>query len=329
MSRSRERALLVGAASGTVYGIIARLVANTNAFGGAFAVMSLAFLFCVPITLGVLTVSGADNPSWPYRLFAPWLPSLIVVALVVAIGLEGSICVVMALPVLLVFSSIGGMIGAARPAHHPAVRPVLIVLPFVLGPIEQRSAPPTTFVETTTEITIEATPETIWPLIASVDSIRPSEQRPALFTRLGFPKPISANISGAGIGAVRMARFERGLVFVETVTDWDDRRRLAFTIRPNTEAIPATTLDSHVTIGGPYFDVLTGTYELHPVDGRRTRLVLRSRHRLSTRFNLYAGWWADRVMRSIQDNILHVHKARAEARALARTRVPITSRRTS
>jgi len=34
--------------------------------------------------------------------------------------------------------------------------------------------------------------------------------------------------------------------------------------------------------------------------------------RVSTHFNLYAGWWAGRIMASIQNNILRVHKARAE-----------------
>jgi len=55
--------------------------------------------------------------------------------------------------------------------------------------------------------------------------------------------------------------------------------------------------------------------ELHPIDGRRgTWLVLRSRHRTSTHFNGYADWWASRIMRSIQENILQVHKRRAERR---------------
>jgi hypothetical protein len=44
-------------------------------------------------------------------------------------------------------------------------------------------------------------------------------------------------------------------------------------------------------------------------------LVLRSEHRVSTRFNLYAAWWADRVMASVQRNILVVLKGRAELAA--------------
>jgi hypothetical protein len=160
---------------------------------------------------------------------------------------------------------------------------------------------------------VAAPAHVVWPLVASVDSIRPDEQRPALFTAMGFPRPVSAVIDRHGIGGVREARFTGGLVFTETITEWEQGRRLRFTIRPNTHEIPATTLDQHVTIGGPYFDVLTGTYELVPLANGGVRIVLGSEHRVSTPFNPYARLWTDAVMRSIQANILAVIKARAEA----------------
>jgi hypothetical protein len=96
------------------------------------------------------------------------------------------------------------------------------------------------------------------------------------------------------------------------VTEWQQGRRLRFTIRANTADIPPTTLDEHVTIGGPYFDVLTGTYELEPLPNGGVRVVLVSEHRVSTPFNIYAALWTDAVMRSIQSNILEIIKARAE-----------------
>ena len=77
------------------------------------------------------------------------------------------------------------------------------------------------------------------------------------------------------------------------------------------------TLDPHVTIGGPFFDVLTGTYTIEPLPGGKVRLHLASRHRISTRFNVYSGLWADAIMRSIQDNILEVIRRRCEAEATA------------
>jgi polyketide cyclase/dehydrase/lipid transport protein len=309
----RGKPALFGILGGVAYGLIARAAHAVNFFTAFFPVMTLSFLFVVPIVLGAITVNAVTRPSIVYRIFAPWVPTVIVVLVSGLIGWEGAICIIMALPMLLVFASFGGLVGGSKQVQGRGARAAILVMPFLLSPIESQFTPPTRLVETVTEIDIEAPVETVWPLVTSVDSIEPAEQRPALFTRMGFPRPVSATIAGSGIGAVRSARFERGLVFTETVTEWVPQRRLSFTIDPNTESIPPTTLDPHVTIGGPFFDVLTGTYELHPThEGRSTRLTLRSRHRVSTRFNLYANWWADQIMASIQQNILRVHKERSE-----------------
>ena len=69
----------LGVITGVVYGIAARCAAETELFGDAFMVMSLAFLVLVPIALGFLTVSSAAAPSRAYRIFAPWVPALFVV----------------------------------------------------------------------------------------------------------------------------------------------------------------------------------------------------------------------------------------------------------
>lgn len=98
------------------------------------------------------------------------------------------------------------------------------------------------------------------------------------------------------------------------MTDWVPDRLLRFTIAAETDSIPVSTLDPHVTIGGPYFDVLSGRYDIRPGPNGRVTLELTSELRVSTRFNLYATPWSDAIMRSIQENILEVIRARAEAR---------------
>lgn len=45
----------------------------------------------------------------------------------------------------------------------------------------------------------------------------------------------------------------------------------------------------------------------------RTKVILTSQHRVSTRLNVYADFWAGLIMRSIQRNILEIVRARAEA----------------
>lgn len=310
-----DRPLVVGVVAGVVYGLTLRLAANESSpWGDTAAAMTLAFLLVVPIVIGYLTVRPHPNPSWTYRLLAPWIPIVVSVIATAVLGWEGSICIVMGLPLLLIGSSIGGVIGAARSARHRAGAGLAIIAPLLLVPAEMRVPRPVNLRVVERAIEIRATPADVWREIVSVRTIGLDEQRPALFTRLGFPRPVSATLSHEGVGGIRLARFERGILFVETVTDWEPENRLRFTIAAQTDSIPPSTLDDHVTIGGPYFDVLTGEYRIEPGPGGVTILHLRSELRVSTTFNLYASLWADAIMRSIQDNILAVIQSRAVQR---------------
>jgi hypothetical protein len=305
-------AVLVGLASGFAFGMLTRFITQTGRFGPVFAVMTLSFLFLVPLVIGYLTVRPNPRPSWAYRLLAPWLPTVLSVAVCFAVGWEGTICIVMGLPILLIFSSLGGVLGGLTSLRGPVSAASAMVLPFLAAPLEHRVPSPQQVHEIHTSIAIRASPATVWAQIIEVPAITPAEQRPALFTRLGFPRPVSASLNRPGVGARRHARFERGVLFLETVTDWVPERRLRFTIAAQTESIPSSTLDRHVTIGGPYFDVLSGRYDIRPAGNGEVILDLTSELRVSTHFNLYAAPWADAIMRSIQENILEVIRARAE-----------------
>ena len=102
-------------------------------------------------------------------------------------------------------------------------------------------------------------------------------------------------------------------MFIETVDVWEPERRLAFSIQAQTGQIPPTTLDEHVRVGGPYFDVLRGEYRLEPLANGVIRLQLSSQHRVSTDFNWYAHLWTDAVMSDLQQRILHVIRQRCES----------------
>ena len=305
-------AIAVGSGSGLGYGLLTRMLAGATGFGAVFGVMTVSFLFLVPLVVGYLTVRPHPHPSWSYRLLAPWLPTILSVAACFAVGWEGTICIVMGLPLLLIFSSLGGVLGALG-QRGPSAALGAMLLPFVAGPLEHSLPQHDRIHQVHTSISIAAGPGSVWNEIVEVPTIRPHEQRPALFTRLGFPRPISATLSRPGVGGVRRARFEGGVLFLERVTDWIPDRRLRFTIAAQTDSIPPSTLDRHVTIGGPYFDVLSGQYDIHPGHHGLVVLDLTSELRVSTHFNLYATPWADAIMRSIQLNILEVIRRRAEA----------------
>jgi hypothetical protein len=123
---------------------------------------------------------------------------------------------------------------------------------------------------------------------------------------------VEATLSAEGVGGIRHASFAGGVLFLETIDVWEPERRLGFSIRAQTEEIPKTTLDDHVTVGGRFFDVLYGEYGLERIANGGTRLHLRSRHRVSTDFNWYAHLWTDAVMSDLQRRILVVVKNRSE-----------------
>ena len=305
----RSRPALIGLGAGVAYGIAMRT--GLDILGDGLLVMTVGFLFLVPLTIGYLTVRPVPDASLPFRIFAPWATCALVILGAVVTGLEGVICVVFAAPVMLLFASLGGLLAGlgSRPLHA-AELPVALLLPWVSMGLEHRTALPLRQVVTSNQIEIAAPPSVIWPLVVSVDTIRAAERHRSLFTAVGFPEPIAATLSHPGIGGVRTASFERGIVFREVVIAWEPERRIRFTI--DARSVPSTALDAHVSIGGPFFDVLTGTYELRPISPTRTLLFLRSEHRVSTHFNPYAAWWADHIMSSVQGNILRVLRNRAE-----------------
>jgi len=322
---SFPRQALLGLAVGVVYGLVCRLLFNAQGNPreglneGLWAIMGLSFIFLVPMALGFLVVWFSETQkSWARRVFQPWLAGLAFMVAAIATHLEGFICVILWLPLVWFMSSLGGVLaGVLRDARASDGSKRLCVaavalLPFVTGPLESLRERESEIRTAHTSIEIAASPAQVWRQIRSVPRITEAEHGPSWSHRLGFPRPTEAVLEGTGVGSVRYARFEGDVLFVEKVTEWEENKRLSFSIAADTKNIPPTTFDEHVTIGGPYFDVLHGTYWIEPLGPNRVRLHLSSDQRLATGFNVYAGWWTEWVMHDLQDYILRIIKARAE-----------------
>jgi hypothetical protein len=291
-------------------------VGESSSLAFGFEIMSVAYLFIVPAVMGFLTVIWADRkkPSWLYALFMPWVTVLLGWVFVFVMGWEGTICLFMALPPFLVSAMLGGILAklVTRGGSGKTTPLVLLVLvlPFMTGAVENYLPPVLEYRTVKSEIVIHATSQTVWSQIIRIPKI--TDLPPSFVYKMGFPKPIEASLSHDGVGGVRDAVFERGLRFTETITTWDDEHLLSFQIKADPNSIPPQALDEHVTIGGKYFDVLQGTYEIEPVSGDQVILHLKSNYRLSTHFNLYSGLWSDFVLGDVQRTILAVIKKRCE-----------------
>ena len=305
---------------------------------GLLEVMSIAFIFLVPLGIGTLTIRFSDPAriqSRLYSFFMPWLSSLALLIITIAISVEGTICWVMAYPVFAIVAGIGGLImrgflvrqqralsedtdektldsGKDFRNNGNLQASVMLLLPLFAALLERTVVFQPQEFSAYNYIDIQANDVEIWPNVTRVSNIPATEDRSGINRLLGMPRPIRAELDTLAVGGQREAIFERGLVFHETVFEYEHLRRMAFSIKANPDEIPPTAMDEHVVVGGKYFDVLEGRYALEPLDEDRCRLHLSSRFVVSTSFNFYSGLWARWIMSDIQENILQVIKRRSE-----------------
>lgn len=283
-----------------------------------FPIVSSAFLFTMPFAFGALVCFLGYKFAKPGRFWALAAPPLLIAVLsglAFLLGMEAAICLVVASPVLMLMALIGGWVMSrilTKAERGRVSVSVFLLLPYAIGPMEQLWQMPHETRVMRNAVTIHATPEVIWEQIHSVPAIQPQELPSQWIYHLGFPRPIAATIDKQGVGATRHATFEREVSFFEVVTHWDQPKKLSFTIKADPDFIPHTAFDEHIVVGGRFYDVLDGTYEIEPRGSGTCILHLSSTHRLSTRFNWYAGWWSEWVMHQIQGSILEVIRQRCE-----------------
>jgi hypothetical protein len=324
---SKWKVWWISSLSGAAFGCFIRLAVDPrwdrwlgDSSSYADAIVSFTFLAVAPLATGYVSVrrylsmTPPESQFWYKWLFLPWISVLISMIFFVMVKWEGAICLLFASPIMLVFSLLGGIAGRVFWGRWQRRSPGTMsafLLPMLLLALEAQLPSPWEIRTVDTDILINAPTNVVWDNIKSVSAISPQELPGSWVGRIGFPRPIAATLSREGVGGVRQASFTGGLMFTETVRRWEPQHDLGFSIRANTDSIPKTTLDEHVTIGGTFFDVLDGEYRLEQrPDG--VLLHLSSRERLSTHLNPYAAMWTDAVMRSIQNEILVVIRKRCE-----------------
>ncbi len=313
---------------GIAYGIISRAIfaledfrtdiTGKNPAFNTFGLMTMSFMFIVPLVIGLITAYHQDKITSSKKIAIITMPVFAIIGLIaisVVTGQEGVICALMALPVFLLMALIGGFIGVRifkRNRTDKLYVSLFVLLPFIIAPIETKLGLTKKIFTEHTTIHINATDLVVWNNITRVKPIAETENNNSFFQMMGFPRPLEAELDTVAIGGIRKAIFARGLFFIETVTKLEVNKLLAINIVADPKSIPPAALDEHVIVGGKYFDVLEGKYEIEKISATTIKLHLTSQFRLSTRFNFYSGLWSKFIMRDIQKNILAIIKQRSE-----------------
>lgn len=309
---------LVGVPIASLYALLVRLTFSSDKpFSLFLSTMTCGFLFLVPLAIGALTVRLAPSnlrKSPAYAICAPWISIIIVAVGSAALYIEATICIVMAIPLFLVFASAGGIWvhtkneDINKPMQNSMLG-IILLAPYIVTPLEMRIPEYDSYRTVENQIVINSSADQVWENIISIPPISAEEQGFSMFHLLGVPKLLEAPLSYHGVGGTRILIFDNGLSFVETVTSWDEFNSISFSIQPNPETHAPAPFNM---VGGRYFAVTEMNYWIEESGDGRVILHLFSQHRLTTHFNAYAGLWTDFMLGNLQSYVLRMIKARAE-----------------
>ena len=301
---------------GVIAGLLLRFVFSGYP-GSNWSAMTGAFIFGTPIVVGAVTVYVAETTqrrSWPYYLYAPFLANCLFVLGTLIIMIEGLICAIVIVPMFALLGTAGGLCMGivCRVTNWPKQTLYSVMaIPLLLGALGGQIDTPDHVSAVKRSQFIAAPPATVWQRLNQVDNIQPHEFNASWASKIGVPMPQSGITRDTPQGRVRESRWDKAVAFDELITDWQPERFLRWIYRFTPESFPPHALDDHVMIGGHYFDLQDTAFTLTP-SGDGTLLTIEAHYRVSTQFNFYADWVAQRLLGNMLETGLTFYQNRSE-----------------
>jgi uncharacterized protein YndB with AHSA1/START domain len=272
----------------------------------------LTMFIVLPVLLGGLA-SWVFRPATGGRAMALGaITVMLAVGSSLFAGLEGLVCIVMALPLAAPLGALGSWLvyrGEPSRLATGAGVAMLLVLPPASLTWDTQARPPV--FEVRSAITIAAPPERVWRHVVTFSELpQPREW----FFRAGLAYPKRARIEGSGAGAIRYCDFSTG-PFVEPIEVWNEPRLLRFRVTANPAPMHewspyAQVLPRHLH---GYFISRQGQFRLTPLPHNRTLLEGTTWYQHGLWPAEYWRWWSDAIIHRIHMRVLNHIRTLAEA----------------
>ena len=278
----------------------------------------------MPVCLGLFStlIYSYAGPRTASECLAVSIAPMVLLAVgLILFAFEGLICILMAAPIGLGLSAVGGIVGflvqASRwglKGHATMMSVAILIVPLTMGLDPKiESQPPVLVVRSSLEIS--APPELVWQKVIAFSEI--SGEREWLF-HTGIAYPVRATLQGQGVGAVRRCEFSTG-AFVEPIQVWDEPKLLRFGVTENPAPMEELTPYGHIETAHlrGYFVSQQGQFELTRLPGNRTRLTGTTWYTDRVWPAGYWQIWSDYIVHRIHLRVLHHIQSDAERAAKA------------
>jgi hypothetical protein len=281
-------------------------------------VYGLALFVMIPVIIGALAECIRKSATSIDAAKIGALTLAIANISLLALGMEGLICIAMSLPLTVPLGVIGALfIHAARQSRVPGkgTAAFLLLLPLSAGSLGfDLTAKPAVF-EVRTSIEIAALPEQVWKYVVSFPEMAPPEE---WSFKAGVAYPERADISGSGVGATRYCVLSTGPL-VEPITIWDEPRLLQFRVTDSPASMHEWSPYAAVTPKHLHGYLLSkqGQFRLTPLANGHTLLEGTSWYQHGLWPSQYWRLWSDPIIHQIHLRVLTHIRTLAEADNMA------------
>jgi hypothetical protein len=269
----------------------------------------------LPVVLGAVStlIYGYKSPLGRKSLFQNAVGVLAVYCLgLLFFAWEGLICLIMALPIGVLFTYVGHRIGwfilKSNFNTGAAVGLLLVSVPSLMA-FQHIGKDEEQLRSVVTSIEIAASPEAVWKNVIAFPQLKdPTE----FVFKTGIAYPINAQISGRGVGAVRHCNFSTGS-FVEPITVWNEPHLLRFSVADQPEPMKELSFyDIHPNHLHGYWVSRQGQFRLTQLPNGHTLLEGTTWYSNRIKPNFYWSLWSDYIVHKIHQRVLEHIKEQAE-----------------
>jgi hypothetical protein len=286
-----------------------------------YSLYGVALFVLLPFALGFVVTSAVGHNRPLGGGDAALCSSIVVLVVGLAllfVAIEGALCLIMALPIALPLSILGGLAARAMQGHAVAQGPLAMLLFFGVSPagvdVEHAIAPKPSLFAVTTGIEIEAPVERIWQTVLQPAVLR---KPVSLVFRAGVAYPRASHIEGSGPLAIRYCDFSTGKL-VEPVLIWDEPRQLRFRVASN--PLPMEEWSPYAKIHPPHLEGFLvsrqGEFRLTALSSGRTRLEAATWYQHNLWPEQYWRWWSDAIIHEVHGMVLENIRERAIPHAM-------------
>lgn len=227
--------------------------------------------------------------------------------------MEDLLCIlILGLPFLIVAGITGMIIGTV--IKNKKINKKLysiVLLPFLLNPIENLLPNTVEFFSVENKIIIEQNQQIVWKNILEVPEIKDDEYDFGFFNYMGVPRPIKSELKISENEIFRIGYFSDNLKLTETISQRNENKFINFKIHIDKSQLRNKPTDQHL-LKSNYFNFENISYTLNQIDSNKTELILKCEYKLDSKMNAYANFWSKIIINDFEIKLLTALKHKLE-----------------